>query len=286
MKAVVVGGSGQIGGWLMKSLAARGHVAVGTYNTVEFPGLTKLDGADLAGSAAWLREQEPEVVFFPAGFTWVDGCERDPSLARGANLDQPLNLAKVAADIGAKFVYFSTDYVFDGTAGPYDENAPTNPLSVYGKAKLEAEESLASVLGDALLTLRTAWVFGPERQGKNFAYQLVKTLKQGKTLTVPGDQISSPSYGPDVAETSVRLAEMNQAGLFHVVGPEVVSRPVFARAIAEAFSLNPELIQSKTTAELGQGAPRPLEGGLLAKRLDEVLPGADEAPPVDPRRLP
>ena len=273
MNAVVIGGSGQIGGWLLKSLAKRGHDAVGTYCTVAYPGLVNVDGADLAGSAAWLRARRPEVVFFPAGFTWVDGCERDPAKARGANLEQPLNLARVATEVGSRFVYYSTDYVFDGVDGPYDEAATTRPLSVYGVAKLDAENELADLLGDSLLIARTSWVYGPERQGKNFAYQLVKTLRSGKRITVPSDQISSPSYGPDVAEASVRLVEAGRSGVYHVVGPEVMARPAFARSIAESFGLDPELIDAKTTEELGQGAPRPLNGGLLATRLETGLPG-------------
>ncbi|MDB5350374.1 MAG: dTDP-4-dehydrorhamnose reductase [Planctomycetota bacterium] len=274
MKAIVIGGSGQIGGWLLHSLRENGHESVGTYCTVAYPGLVRLDGVDLEGSARWLRTEKPDVVFFPAGFTWVDGCEKDPAKARGANLDQPLNLARVAADLGAKFVYYSTDYLFDGRRGPYDERATPNPLSVYGQAKLEAEQELISLLGDRVLIARTSWVFGPERQGKNFAYQLVKTLRAGKTLTVPSDQVSSPSYGPDVASATVRLIEDGHSGIFHVVGPEVMSRVTFARAIAEEFGLEPSLIQGKATAEMGQGAPRPLDGGLLASRLDLALPGA------------
>ncbi len=273
MKAVVIGGSGQIGGWLLRSLAGRGHDAVGTYCSVAYPGLVHVDGGDLEGSAAWLRARTPDVVFFPAGFTWVDGCERDPAKARGANLEQPLNLARVAAEVGSKFVYYSTDYVFDGVDGPYDESAPTNPLSVYGVAKLDAEKALGDLLGDSLLIARTSWVYGPERQGKNFAYQLVKTLRSGKPLTVPSDQISSPSYGPDVAEASVRLIEAGRSGIYHVVGPEVLSRPAFARAIAEAFGLDPDPIEARTTAELGQGAPRPLNGGLLSPRIAAEFPG-------------
>ena len=92
-------------------------------------------------------------------------------------------------------------------------------------------------------------------------------------MTVPSDQVSSPSYGPDVAEASVRLVELGRSGVYHVVGPEVISRPVFARAIAGAFGLEPRSIESRTTAELGQGAPRPLNGGLLATKLDVELPG-------------
>ncbi len=274
LRAVVVGGSGQIGGWLLRVLGARGHDAIGTFATVPTPGLTHLDAADLAGSAAWLRAQRPDVVFYPAGFTWVDGCERDPAKARAANVEQPLNLARAAADSGARFVYFSTDYVFDGHAGPYAEDSPVNPLSAYGQAKREAELALADELGDRALTARTSWVFGPEGQGKNFSYQLARALAAGKPLPCPSDQISSPSYGPDVARAVVALVEGGHSGLIHVAGPEVMDRPRFARALAESFGLDPGLIVAKTTAELGQGAPRPLSGGLLTPRLDALLPGA------------
>jgi dTDP-4-dehydrorhamnose reductase len=274
MRAVVVGGSGQIGGWLLRVLAERGHQAVGTYNTVAFPGLTHLDAADLAASMAWLIEQKPDVVYYPAGFTWVDGCERDPARADSANLEQPLNLARAAAESGARFVYFSTDYVFDGVAGPYSEVSPTNALSVYGKSKLEAESALADAVGDLLLTVRTSWVYGPESQGKNFSYQLAKALSTGKTLECPSDQISSPSYGPDVARAVIALVEMGQSGLIHVAGPEVMDRVEFARGIARGFGLDPSLIVGKTTAELGQVVPRPLSGGLLTPRLDGLSPGA------------
>lgn len=273
MRGVIIGGSGQIGGWLQRLLDQAGHETVGTYATVSFPGLTPLDAADLPGAASWLRGQRPDVVFYPAGFTWVDGCEKDPARARGANCDQPLNLARTAAELGARFVYFSTDYVFDGVAGPYAETDPTHPLSVYGQAKLEAEESLARELGKSQLTVRTCWVIGPERQGKNFAYQLVRTLKAGRMLPCPSDQISSPSYAPDVARAVISLVEANQSGLVHVAGPEVMARPDFARSLATAFGLDPSLIVAKPTAELGQGAPRPLKSGLKTPRLDSLFPG-------------
>ncbi len=288
MKAVVIGGSGQIGGWLLHHLHARNHEAVGTYHTVAFPGLLRLDGADLAASAAWLREKRPDWVFFPAGFTWVDGCQRDPAKARGANRDQPLNLARAAAEIGAKFLYFSTDYVFDGETGPNSEGDPPRPVNVYGEAKLEAEQQLMEDLGDRALIARTSWVYGPEKQGKNFAYQIVKTLTQGKTLVAPTDMVSNPSYGPDVAEAAVRLAEMGQSGLLHVVGPELLPRLEFARGIAEAFGLDPSLVLGKTTAETtpetcASAAGRPPLGSTrrAPARVDEAaraLPGGLPGP--------
>ncbi len=272
MRAIVIGGSGQIGGWLLRTLADRGHDAIGTYNTVAFPGLTHLDGADLETSARWVAEQKPDVVYYPAGFTWVDGCERDPAKADSANLEQPLNLARAAAESGARFVYFSTDYVFDGVAGPYSEESPTNPLSVYGKSKLDAEAALFEAIGDRLLIVRTSWVYGPEQQGKNFSYQLAKALSAGKTLECPSDQISSPSYGPNVARAVVGLVEAGHSGLIHVAGPEVMDRVTFAKELARGFGLDPSLIVGKTTLELGQVVPRPLNGGLLTPRLEAVLP--------------
>jgi dTDP-4-dehydrorhamnose reductase len=273
LRAVVIGGSGQIGGWLLRVLEERGHDAIGTYSSAAFPGLVQLDAASRAAAAAWLLDQAPDVVFYPAGFTWVDGCERDRARAYAANFDEPLNLARAAAAIGARFVYFSTDYVFDGTNGPYSEQSLANPISVYGRAKLDAEKALADELGPAQLTIRTSWVYGPERQGKNFAYQLVRTLLDGKPLVCPGDQLSSPSYGPDVAWAAVLLAEERQAGLIHVAGPEVIDRVTFARAIARAFGLDERGIEGKPTAALGQAAPRPLCGGLLTPRLDVWRPG-------------
>jgi dTDP-4-dehydrorhamnose reductase len=273
LRAVVIGGSGQIGGWLLRVLTERGHHAVGTYATVAFPGLVKLNAADQRAAAAWLTEERPQVVFYPAGFTWVDGCERDKARAYAANLEEPLNLARAAAALDAKFVYFSTDYVFDGTDGPYSESSPANPLSVYGRAKRDAEIALETELGEAQLTIRTSWVFGPERQGKNFAYQLARTLAAGQPLVCPSDQISSPGYGPDVARVAVLLAEEKLSGLVHVVGPEVLDRVGFAREIALALGFDPGRIESRPTAELGQGAPRPLHGGLLTTRLDAWRPG-------------
>jgi dTDP-4-dehydrorhamnose reductase len=273
LRAVVIGGSGQIGGWLLRVLAERGHRAVGTYATIAYPGLVRLDAAERETAQAWLEAEAPDVVFYPAGFTWVDGCERDPGRAYAANLDEPLNLARAAANCGARFIYFSTDYVFDGASGPYTEQSPAYPLSVYGRAKRDAELVLAEALGEQQLTVRTSWVFGPERQGKNFAYQLANTLGDGQPLICPSDQWSSPSYGPDVAGAVILLAEARLSGLIHVAGPEVIDRVQFARAISSALGIDSSRIEGRSTALLGQAAARPLNGGLLTSRLDQWRPG-------------
>jgi dTDP-4-dehydrorhamnose reductase len=272
VRAVVIGGSGQIGGWLLRHLALRGHEAVGTFASVPVPGLHRLDSAG-PDTLAWLREQRPDVVFYPAGLTWVDGCERDPALAAASNLDQPLTIARAACEAGARFVYFSTDYVFDGSAGPSGESDAPAPLNVYGRVKLQAERALAEEFDDAVLVARTCWVYGPERQGKNFAYQLVRALRDGRPFACPSDQWANPSYGPDVALAAVRCAEERLGGVIHLAGPRWTDRPSFARAIAEAFGLDASPVRIAPTGELNQGAPRPLRSGLRSERLGSFLPG-------------
>lgn len=274
MRAIVVGGSGQIGSWLLKVLMEQGHPTVGTYATTSFPGLIPLDAADQDAAAAWLRDQRPDLVFYPAGFTWVDACERDPDRAHQANCAQPLNLARVAASMQARFIYFSTDYVFDGRDGPYDESAPPHPLSAYGRSKLDAERALTEELGELALIARTTWVYGPERQGKNFAYQLARTLQSSKELVCPLDQVSTPSYGPDVAAAVVTMAEQGVSGIVHVAGPELLDRVAFARGLARGLGLDEGLVVGKPTAELGQVAERPLNSGLLRHRLESFKPAA------------
>jgi dTDP-4-dehydrorhamnose reductase len=274
MKAAIIGASGQIGGWLVHYLKQRGIETHGTYSGVAFPGLHKLDAANHQEARDWIAHVRPSLIFYPAGWTWVDGCEKDAARAEAANVADPLNIALAGREIGATFVYYSTDYVFDGTSGPNSETDAPKPLSVYGRVKLEAEHKIADALGDRFLCLRTAWVQGPERQGKNFAYQVWKNLSQGKEMICPSDQVSNPTYGPDLAKVSVDMALDARSGLWNAAGPDMIARDELGRRIAKAFGLNADLIVGKTTADLAQPAARPLQGGLDSSRLMTQYPGA------------
>jgi len=272
MKAAVVGASGQIGGWLVHELRLRGIDTTGSYASVAYPGLEKLDTADHTAARDWVARHRPSLIFYPAGWTWVDGCENDPARARAANLADPLNLALAGLEHGARFVYYSTDYVFDGTDGPNRETDPAKPLSVYGQVKLDAEVLLSEALGDQFLCLRTAWVQGPERQGKNFTYQVWRNLSQGRTMVCPLDQVSNPTYGPDLAKVSIELALAGESGIWNVAGPDLWSRDELGRQIASHFGFDPSLIIGKTTSELKQPAARPLQGGLDTAKLAQKFP--------------
>lgn len=267
MRALVIGASGQVGGALVKALAARAHAVTATYATVPVAGAVPLDLRAREAVERLIRDATPDWIFCPGGLTNVDRCEDHPDEAFEINVMGPLAAARAGATLGAGFVYYSSDYVFDGEHGPYSEEELPRPLSVYGKTKLEAEQAILGEIPRALV-IRTAVVYGPERQEKNFVYQLLKRLRGGDTVRAPVDQRSSPTYNQDLAGASVELVERGASGLFHVAGPEVLDRYAFARLVSQVFGLDLSRVEPVTSASLNQRAPRPLRGGL---RIDKVL---------------
>jgi dTDP-4-dehydrorhamnose reductase len=267
-----VGAGGQVGGAL---LARLGDAAVGAWRTPP-PGGLAADLETLArdprAGAALVDAAAPAVVVVTAGMTWVDGCEREPDRADRVNRDGPAALARAAAAAGSRTVYLSTEYVFDGTAGPYGEEDPVRPLSAYGRSKLEGERAVLDA-DPAALVLRTAVVYGPERHGRNFAYQVVTRLGRGDPLRVPGDQVSTPTYNADLVEGLVRLVAAGTGGIVNVAGPEVLDRAAFARQLASLMGLDGDLVQPVPTSALAQDAARPLDAGLRIDRLRALLPG-------------
>ncbi|MBI4592576.1 MAG: SDR family oxidoreductase, partial [Candidatus Rokubacteria bacterium] len=219
MRALVLGASGQVGAALCARLGERGHAADGTHGRVPQAGTRFLDIADAAATERLIDEVTPDWVFCPAALTRVDYCEDHPEEAFLLNRDAPAVAARAAARRGAGFVFYSSEYVFDGTAGPYGEDDPVNPLSVYGRSKLEGERRVLAENPRALV-VRTTVAYGPEPQGKNFVYQLQRRARAGERMTVPADQRSSPTYNADLAAASVELAERGLCGVFHVAGPE------------------------------------------------------------------
>jgi dTDP-4-dehydrorhamnose reductase len=270
VRALVIGASGQVGAALSVSLTARGHHVVGTHAGTSGAATRRLDLTDTAATEQLIAETSPDWVFCAAGLTHVDRCESEPEEAYRINRDAPAAAARVAARRGARFVYYSTEYVFDGVAGPYAEVDRPNPLSVYGRSKLEGERAVLEA-SPAALIIRTTVVYGPEPQGKNFVYQLLRRLRAGERMIVASDQRSSPTYNEDLAAASVELAEHHVAGVIHVAGPEVVDRYAFARTACAVFGLDPGLLTPAPTAELGQRAARPLNAGLRIDRARAAL---------------
>ena len=268
---LVVGASGQVGEHLVRAALNEGLKVVGTYYRNLVPGMQQLDICNAQDVRSLLLKLRPTIVYLPASFVNVDYCELQPAVGYVTNVLGISNVVQAAKDIQAKLIYFSSDYVFDGKAGPYRETDPTNPLCEYGRQKLMAEHYVALHSHDYLI-VRTTVVYGWELQRKNFVYRLLKTLKAGQSLKVPVDQIGSPTYAPNLAQAVVKLALSNLKGLYHIVGAERVNRYEFACEAAKVFRLNPGLIQSVATSELGQPAPRPLNAGMLIDKVAAQVP--------------
>lgn len=270
MRALVIGGSGQVGAALLRVLRARGHEAVGTWAHVELPGLVRLDFTDDAATERLVAATRPDWVLCPAALSHVDYCEEHPDEAFAANLHGPLAAAKAAARAGAGFVYYSSDYIFDGVDGPYAEDARPHPLGVYGQSKWEGEQAVLAALERALV-VRTSVVYGPERQEKNSAYQLIRACRSGTGFRPAVDQRVSPSYNADVAAATVECCERELHGTWHLAGADVLDRMAYARLVCRVFELDASCLTPTTTAQLAQKAARPLNGGLRIAKAQAHL---------------
>lgn len=278
MRALVIGASGQVGAALMPALAARGHEAIGTHAQHAMPGLAPLDITDGAAVERAIREARPDWVLCAAGLTFVDYCEDHPGEAFAINRDGALHAARVAARQGAGFVFYSTEYVFDGERGPYGEDDPARPLSVYGRSKWEGEHAVLAEIPRAIV-VRTTVVYGPDRQEKNFVYQLIRSCRAGGPgMRIPSDQLSSPTYNDDLAQASIELCERDLRGVYHLAGSEVLDRFALAQLACRIFDLDAALLRPVLTSALGQKAARPLRGGLLVAKARAALSAPLRAP--------
>jgi dTDP-4-dehydrorhamnose reductase len=279
-RALVIGASGQVGRVAARALAAAGFEVAGTYSSHAAAGLVTLDLASDGAIRSLVAATRPSVCVLSAALTNVDRCEDEPALAEALNARAPRVVAEACREAGARVIHLSTEYVFDGTAGPYGEEDPVSPPCVYGVTKLAGEQAVLGA-SPANLVLRTTVVFSHDPGGKNFVMQLLARLGAGERMRVPLDQLSSPTYAPDLGAAVAALAARPEvAGLLNVVGPDVVDRVAFARLAARALGLDERLVDPVTTASLGQRARRPLRAGLRIERLASLgipMRGAAEA---------
>ena len=186
--------SSQVGSALVEAFGAQN--CIGTYCGTPVAGMIPFDLAKAAMNPGMAEELlatvYPTAVCICAGFTWVDGCEKNPQHANHMNCAGPAAIAAAARKLGVRTVWYSTDYVFDGGEakgrGPYSEDDAPSPLNVYGSSKLAGEAAVLAADPTALV-IRTNVVYGPEGNGKNFVYQLCRKLQAAEGMNVPGDQV-------------------------------------------------------------------------------------------------
>jgi len=265
--ALVIGASGQVGGRLLRFLSAQRVPAVGTVFQKKDadPSLHPLDIRDADAVQKLFRAVKPDWAFLASALTHVDYCEDHPDEARAINAKGVENAAAACRAAGTKLVYLSTEYVFDGAAGPYREEDPIHPLGVYAQTKAEGEKAALS-LPDALVA-RTTVVYDWDPAGKNFVMQLIQRLSNGERMKVPNDQWSHPTLARNLVAVLWELTQKDARGIFHVVGPDYLHRYDFARRAAEALGLPSELIEPVATSSFNQKAKRPLKAGLLTNKV-------------------
>jgi len=216
-------------------------------------------------------EIEPEVIINAAAVTDVDLCENERELAWKVNVSGVENIVYAAKLVGASVIHISTDYVFDGKNGPYDELAHPSPLGYYGKTKL-ASENVLRASGLSYTILRTMILYGSGVDVKqNFALWLIKNLSEGKPVRVVDDQIGNPTLVDDLAYAILKIIELGRSGLYHIAGRDLVSRHDFAVVLSEIFDFDRKLITAVKTSTLKQLAERPMNSGFITLKAETEL---------------
>jgi len=232
---------------------------------------TQLDIAKKGDVKSLISSFHPTVILNAAAATNVDWCEVNREEAWKINVVGIENLVEAARKVGARLVHISTDYVFDGSHGPYSEDDKPNPISYYGKSKLASENAVRS--GAIPYTiLRSMILYGSGIGLKDsFPVWVIKSLRAGQRIRCVDDQIGNPTHVSDLAFTVTKSFELNRDGIYHVCGKDRVSRYDFALQIAETFNLDRSLVLRIRTGDLKQEAPRPLSSGLITLKAQTEL---------------
>lgn len=229
------------------------------------------DLTDHRGVMDLVRNTIPNLIINAAAFTDVDGSETQRERCWQVNATAVDYLAQAARRIDARIIHVSTDYVFDGSSGPYREDDPPNPLGYYGKAKLAGENAVISSGSDYAIA-RTMVLYGSGVKIRpNFVTWLINQLRERKPVRIVNDQFGNPTLASELAAALRELGESNETGIFHLSGSEIIDRYRFALKAAEVFELESELITPVTTAELEQQAPRPMNAGFDVSKAKRQL---------------
>lgn len=212
----------------------------------------------------------PDFIINAAAFTNVDKSETLREEAWKVNVKAVEYMAETARVQDIHLVHISSDYVFDGTSGPYLETDIVNPVGYYGRTKLASENAL-KISGASHTIIRTNVLYGVSQSRPDFVKWLVTELANNRPVRIVTDQINNPAFIPDLCDAIVKIVDDSKEGLFNVGGCEFLSRYDFSLMIADFFKLDKSLINPITTDELHQPAKRPLKSGLIIDKAKKEL---------------
>lgn len=284
VKLLVIGGSGLLG-YKVAELAAKEFQTFSTYHfrPVELHGCSffKLDKTNRSDTLTLFKKLKPEVVIDTAALHNVDYCETHRDEAWKVNVEGTRNVAEACREVGAKMIFISTDYVFDGKKGSYTEEDAPNPLHYYAKTKLEGEHVVKETGIDYAIA-RPSVIYGwnpselaglKSSSGKsvNFVVWAINKLKRKEKINIVSDQYSSPTLADNLAEVLLVLSKSGKQGVYHTAGKTCLNRFEFAKKIAEAFDLDGDLIKPVTSDFFNQVAERPKRCCLDVTKAEREL---------------
>ncbi|MEW6086921.1 MAG: dTDP-4-dehydrorhamnose reductase [bacterium] len=266
LKIAVIGANGMLGSDLCDILLKKkefevipfyGPVTGNRFSEIEFKEEEKIDITSMSDTELKIFEVKPDVIIHTAAYTDVDGCELNKEKAYLINGTGTQNVAQAAKKSGAFLIYISTDYVFDGeNKNAYLENDAPNPMSIYGKSKLDGEKFVQGIL-DKWAIVRISWLFGIN--GRNFVKTILKQIESGKNLKVVNDQVGSPTYTRDLSKGINEFLEKGcKTGIYHLTNQGFCSWFEFAEKIVElSGNINKIIVEPIDSSQLARPAKRP-----------------------------
>lgn len=263
----ITGGSGLLGSKFTD--LTRNYEIITTYNTNPRDYTIKLDITDGNDVSSKIESLSPDLVVHSAALTNVDYCEDHQEEADKINAQGTLNIVRACEKIDSKLIYVSTDFVFDGEKGMYQENEETNPLSYYGLSKLKGEEFVQnSRLKYAIA--RVSVLYG-WHTNFNFVTWVINELREGNEINIVTDEYNSPTFADNAAEAILNIYSKGKEGIYHIAGDERINRFDFARNIARVFELDETLIKPILSENLIRKAQRPMDSSLSIEKAKDDL---------------
>ena len=279
MRILITGAFGQLGHALQSVLSRKSNyelICTGRKIKKGQEGIP-LDIRNQVALKEIINTTAPDILINLAAMTNVDACELNPKLAGEINV---AGLQHICDSFKGKIIHLSTDYVFDGTSGPYKEDDPLNPISIYGKTKLASEHILLEKdIKNLVIRGNVLYDYSPHTSA-SFLNWVVSSLKNNQEIKVVEDQFNNPTWTRSMSDIIELSIENDLEGIIHWGDSVHISRYEFAKLIAKKFSLNDSLIKPVLTSELNQPARRPLQSGLstekLVNMLDIIPPSIDD----------
>lgn len=276
---LITGSNGLLGQTLVKKLIKNKQITViatskGENRIKQKNGYSyeEMDISSASEVASIFKKHQPDVVINTAAMTNVDACEAQRTECRKLNVDAVEILIENCEKYDSHLIQLSTDFVFDGKDGPYDESAEPNPISFYGESKYEAEEIIKNSKIKWSI-VRTIIIYGlvDDMSRSNIVLWAKEALEKNETLNIVNDQFRSPTYVDDLADACIKIANQTATGIFHISGKDLMSISELVRRVAKFFQLDDSTINEISSDSLNQAAKRPPKTGFILTKSEKLI---------------